>query len=363
MPIQINKINSPSTTKGPQSSTSTTSPSPGDLTTWDDYQKRIQQAASSTRETAGGTDTARLKQAASQLAGPRKAVAESAISNFKTQSEAQKQQAEKAASALEMVGESTQRGVQNLTDIQSQIRSDVQSASKAWSSAAEKADEYVQASRSRVSEVLDKLDQINQEFSKERSFAKAHAMQASVQAALGSMKAEERNIAENYGTESKEYQQFQQSKMQSLATVQSNIHASYEQLAEQQHQTYLNAVSEAYTKSNMYLGFQEQQHVEMLKYSDQAKASYTLQASQLDASIEQMKMSGMENVANWIVQTPSFSMDMTPLATLISDLVTTQETERQAAELTSAQASLLDRQNVWHKAPGSRPGSSVAIFR
>jgi len=102
--------------------------------------------------------------------------------------------------------------------------------------------------------------------------------------------------------------------------VQSNIQANYAQLREQQGQTYLNLVGDAFTKSNMNVGFQEQQHVEMLKFRDQQKNSYALEAAQLDVGIEQMKMAGQENLANWIIQTPTFSMDITPLITQLSEL-------------------------------------------
>jgi len=306
---------------------------------WADYQKKIQSAAAKTRET-GQVDTSILSGATTGLTGTYQKVGEAAVANIKQQQEAQKKQAEKAASALEMVGSSTLQGLQNIEAIQSQVRAGVQKASESWGAAAEKADEYVKAARGRVSEVLTKLDDINSEFAKERSFAKAHAMQASVQAVMGSMKSEERNIIENYGTASPEYNQFRQSKMTTLATVQSNIHASYEQLSEQQNQTYLNAVNDAYTKSNMYLGFQEQQHVEMLRYSEENKAAYELQVAQLDTTLEQMKMTGMENLANWVIETPSFTMDMTPLMTLISDLRTTQETTAAATALSESQRAL-----------------------
>jgi len=125
---------------------------------------------------------------------------------------------------------------------------------------------------------------------------------------------------ETYGTDSKEYQQFTASKKVALGAVQSNIHATYAQLAEQQGLSYLNATSDAMTKSNMYLGFQEQQHVEMLKYKDSAKNAYNLQVAQFQTGVEQLKMAGMENLANWIIETPTFSMDMTPLVTLITEL-------------------------------------------
>lgn len=241
-----------------------------------------------------------------------------------------KQQAGKAATGLEVTGKATIDYLKNLESIQSSIKSQVQSAGDTWGAAAEKADEYVTASRSRVGEVLKKLDDINQKIGTDRDFAQAHAMQASVQAVLGSMKTEERNIAETYGTNSKEFQQFTASKQTALATVQSNIQANYSQLREQQGQTYLNLVGDAFTKSNMYVGFQEQQHVEMLKFRDQQKNSYALEAAQLEIGIEQMKMAGQENLANWIIQTPTFSMDITPLVMSMGDLAQTQRAEAQA---------------------------------
>lgn len=307
-----------------------------------DYQKKVQSAAAATRATGtppqGGIESA--KKAAETLKGTQKEVGKAAVSGFEAQATAQKQQAEKAASALEMVGSATLAGVQNLERIQSSIRKSTQSATESWGAAAAKADEYVQKAGARVQEVLTKLDQINEDFTQDRSFAKAHAMQSSVQATIGSMRDEERNILQNYGADSPEFQQFQASKRSALATVQSNIHASFQQMAEAQHNTYLNVVSDAYTKSNMYLGFQEQQHVEMLKYRDQSKTSYELQTAQLDATLEQMKMQGMENLSNWIVQTPSFTMDMAPLMTMLSDLKTTQDTLEMEGGLTEAQTKL-----------------------
>jgi hypothetical protein len=300
------------------------------------YQKSIQQLAAKTKEVPT-VDTSVLSKATSDLTGTYKNVGEAAVQNFEQQQAAQKQQAEKAGTALEMYGSAALSGMKNIEDIQTQLKTATGKASESFNAAAEKADEYVQAARGRVTSVLKKLDDINTEFAQERSFAKAHAMQASVQAVLGSMKDEERNIIENYGTASPEYNQFRMSKMTSLATVQSNIHASYEQLTEQQNQTYLNAVSDVYTKSNMYLGFQEQQHVDMLKYSEEAKTAYELNVAQLNTSLEQMKMTGMENLANWIIETPSYTMDMTPLVTLLADLKTTQETTAAATALTGAQ--------------------------
>ena len=203
-----------------------------------------------------------------------------AIKSYNSEYEAMQKQASQSAQGLELMGEATFASQQRIEGLQAQVSSDYESAKGSWDLAAEKADEYVQSSRLRVSETLAKLDEINEQIGKDRDFAKAHAMQASAQAVLGSMKAEERNILETYGGNSKEYAQFRQSKAVSLATAQSNIHANYQQFAEQQGITYMNVTNEAMWKQNMYTSFQEQQHVEMLKYMADAKAGYAMQLAQ-----------------------------------------------------------------------------------
>lgn len=299
-----------------------TTPSTGGLNLAD-YQKKVQLAAAKTRDVRGtqlpGFVTKSLKKV--PKTSPEYMQGSAAIKQFQTEATAKKAQAEKAATALEMTGEATTNYLSNLEGIQKSIKQTVGSASQSFASAAEKADEYVKAARGRVSEVLTKLDEINTKIGKERDFAQAHSMQVAVQATMGSMKTEERNILENYGAASKEYQQFTESKKTALATVNSNIMANYATLREQQGQTYLGAVSDAYTKSNMYVGFQEQQHVEMLKFMDEQKNAYALQGAQLEVNIEQLKMAGMENLANWIIETPTFTMDMTPMVSLLADIL------------------------------------------
>lgn len=296
----------------------------------DTYQSKIQQTAAATRDIGPTAVPSGATKAVGELKGVYKGVGETAISQYGQQAVTQQKQAEKAASALELQGGATIDYLQNLEQIREGTTTRAKAARDAWGAPIEKADEYVTAARQRVSDVLDKLDDINSQIGQDRDFSKAHAMQSSVQATLGSMKAEERNIVETYGLGSKEFEQFQQSKQVALGAVQSNIHASYQQLQEKQGQTYLNVVSEAYTKSNMYLGFQEQQHVDMLRYKADAQNSYDLKVSEFEIGVEQLKMSGMENLANWMIETPTFSMDATPLMTLLADMAKTQKAEELA---------------------------------
>lgn len=302
----------------------TTTPTPTPATgglNFENYRKKVEQAAATTRKVEGGTvpeDVTRLVTRAPE--GPGRVQGEAALTQYSQEYKDTKEQAGKAATGLEMVGEQTERFMQNLEGIQGRLESQVKSARDSFGAAAEKADEYVTAARSRVGEMLGKIDELNTQIAKDRDFGKSHAMQTAVQATLGSMKNEERNILETYGTDSKEFQQFQASKRVALGTVQSNIHATYQQLSERQSQSYLGATVDVMTKGNMYVGFQEQQHVEMLKYKDSAKNAFNLQVAQFQTGVEQLKMAGMENLANWLIETPSFSMDMTPLVTLLTEL-------------------------------------------
>lgn len=326
----------PTTTPGVQTATGM----PG----YEDYAKKVQSAAATTGKVVGSTTSLTQvrpvmgKTVTSGLTGSREEMAGGLLAQAKTQEQSLQAQAGKAASALEMTGASTLKSMQALDTISAGIKKNVSEASGTWSAAAEKADDYVKASRGRVDEVLKKLDAINASIAKDNDFAKAHEMQAGVQAVMGSMKDEERNIVQNYGTASKEYQQFQASKKTTLATVQSNIQANYSKIRAQQQENYLAVTSDAYTKSNMYVGYQEQQHVEMLKYQESNRQQYALQGAQLEATLEQMKMGGMENLANWIVQSPTFTMDITPTLTAIAQLQEQQGEQNRLRDIDVANA-------------------------
>lgn len=255
-------------------------------------------------------------EASQKAAGIRTAAAKQ---SFETQKAAAEKQAVKSAEALRIMGDATTAYIGQLDAIKSQASVAVQSSKEAWERAQEKADEYVQASRARVGEVLGKLDEINKQIGEKRDFAKSHDMQVAVQSTLNQMNSEGKAITERYGVGSAEHTQFQQSKRATLATVQSSIHANYQQIREQQNLAYMNVTNEALWKHNMYTSYQEQQHVETLRYMAQAEDQFSLQLSNLNTTVEQLKMSGAENLANWMVSTPVYSVDVLPLMNFIAD--------------------------------------------
>jgi hypothetical protein len=251
--------------------------------------------------------------------------------SYQSQAAATKVQAEKAGGALETMGAATEQYIANIEAQQKAIPELRNQSVAMWNQVEEKADEYVQAARDRVGTALAKIDEINAKIADGRDFAKAHDMQAAVQGVLGQMNTEGRRIAETYGMGSAEYKQFEASKKSTLATVHSNITAAYHKLRESQDATYLAATNETQWKHNMYVSYQEQQHVETLRYMAQMQSELDLNLTQFQLQAEGLKMAGMENLSNWIVQTPAFAMDSTPFVAAALNIQATADA-RQMAE-------------------------------
>jgi len=266
-----------------------------------------------------------------------KAQAEAGMAKARGDIQSLQGQADKASAGLEVMGAGMEAYMKRLQSAQDFAATSYQSAAEGWGAAAEKADEYVQASRARVAEVLSTLDETHQQIGRDRDFARAHAMQAGVQATLGSMKAEERNILQNYGADSAEYNQFVQSKGTALATMASNIHTNYQQLAETASVQHMMATNEAMWKQNMYTSFQEQQHVEMLKFLESSKYQYAMEKAKFDVEVEQLRMAGMENVASWFYNTPNFMYDAMPIVDVLAEVANSMSVNRQLANMMSSQ--------------------------
>jgi len=296
-------------------------------TDYSGLQKQVSEAAASTRKVGVPALPRHLNEG---LSGANDKVADAAKADYYTEAAAMQGQANKAASGIEIAGASAVEQLKGLAGIKETAVANYSAATDSWNAAVDKADEYVTAARTRVAESMAKLDGIYEQMTADQGFAKAHDMQVAVQSVMGSMKTEERNILQTYGMQSKEYESFQASKSMALGTIQSQLHGSYAKLRQEMDITYLNATNESMWKHNMYVGFQEQQHVEMLKWRQETKQAYALQYSQFEVGLEQLKGSVMENVANWIVETPNFTMESAPVVTLIADLAQTEKDERNA---------------------------------
>jgi hypothetical protein len=315
-------------------------------TDWDKYQQQLGERVSDAGKVYGGPYTGEFKNPYSDV---KTELGQEAIKSYGAQYDALQQQAKQSATGLEMVGQSTMESQQRLEALQADVTNQFQSALDGYNGAVDKAAEYAEKSDARIGENLATLDDIFKEWNTSVQFDKAHAMQTAVVSTMEGFKMEERQILENYGVMSPEYEQFRQGKTKALGALQSNIHASFGQLKEQRYATYMNVVNEAMWKQNMYTSFQEQQHVEMLKYMQGAKNEYFMQYTAFTVGIEQLKMAGMENLANWVVGSPSFTMDSTPLITLLAEL---SEREIIGTEPGFIEGTMGGRQSVGGKTAG-----------
>jgi hypothetical protein len=76
-----------------------------------------------------------------------------------------------------------------------------------------------------------------------------------------------------------------------------------------------------------------------------------------------LKTAGLENLANWILETPTFSMDATSTVTAIADLLTTQETATQASSLNAAQTQLTSAQGQQAQTWANYMGGKGTVYK
>jgi len=253
--------------------------------------------------------------------GAEEGIYQALIRDYQSEREAMERQAETAAEAMRLRGATTEQRLRGVEEAQAQAAEQYGNASAAWQAAVDKADEYVKESRQRGLATLQRLDEVNRSIAEGRDFAKAHDLQAAAYAVAGTLGAAERQTAERYGVDSAEFRQIRAQKQQALAAAQSGIVGAYRKLAEQQNLAYMNATTEAQWKADMYTSFQEQQHVETMRYMAQAAQQYSLQLAQFNLAAEQLKGTALENLAVAMEEAPSFKVDVAPLMTAISDLL------------------------------------------
>lgn len=244
--------------------------------------------------------------------GANKFYAEGILSDYELAKKTTQEQADKAATGLEIEGANTINYLQSLGGIQDKINAQVSSASDMWNKSIVTADKYIQDAKGRADSMLKQLDVLNNKVTQDMDFAKAHEMQAAVQGTLGSLRDTERSIAQQYGIDSKEYASVAAGRLSTIATIHSNINASYDKIKAEQGQTYLNAATNLMGASSTAVGYAELNSINTLNLAAENSAAYAMQSSQMEVAIEGLKAGGLENIANWIIQTPVFSVNAAP---------------------------------------------------
>lgn len=248
------------------------------------------------------------------------------VAGYETKREAMTKEAKKSAEALELMGMQTVTMLKNLGGLEEEVKGQYDTARGNWQKAIDQAEEYAKASPIRALASLEKLEEVNNQIATGRDFAKAHDAQAAAQSVIAASRGAVRQAAELYGAGSPEHRQAQESQKQSLAAAQSGIIGAYRRIEEAQNIAYMNASAETMWRGDMYTSFQEQQHVETIRYMAQSSQEYSLQWGQFQLGIEQLKAAGLENLANWLVQTPTYSMDVAPYLTALAGTIPTAVT-------------------------------------
>ena len=248
----------------------------------------------------------------------KKAQMSASLQDYGTQKESFGQQAQNYAAGMKTLGEGVASMGQELEQTSALIKSQMgQGLSPTWERAIGKADEYVTNAQNRTVQAMNDLDNVITSMRDNMQFEKAHDMQVATQAALGQMNSYGDTIARRYGEESPEYQQFTQQKSASLATTQSSIHSTYGQLNASMNQGFLTARTGLASNMAMYENYNEQASLDVYKAAAAADQQFELNATSQLVAIEQLKMSGQTLLADWMANTPVFSMSLSGLFALM----------------------------------------------
>ena len=299
-------------------------------TNYDAMAKRIQDAASATRKVEGAdTAVSTLNKYVGSLPYTRtqfgsyqptqiQQTGKALIGNLQTDIAAKQQQASKAASALEQKGQSSIESLRRLDAFGEDVAAKGQQAHQSWETAAAQAKDYVATAEYEVSRTMKEMTDAAAKIGQNLDFTKAHDMQVTAQAVLGSMKQAEDAIRVN--GDPNELQQFLQMKGQSLALAQSQLQAQYGQLQTTIDAQMAQAKFTSKAQFQQYVGYNQQNHVQVLSSMAASDAQYAIQQAQTTLAIEQTRISINDSFADFLGSTPTFAIDLQPMLMAVNEL-------------------------------------------
>jgi len=188
-----------------------------------------------------------------------------------------------------------------------------------WERAASKAAEYVANAEYEVARGLKDVTDTGKAIGTNLDFSKAHDMQVSAQAVLGSMKQAEDAIRVN--GDPNELQQFLQMKGQSLAVAQSQLQAQYGQLKTTIDTQMVQLKYDVKTKLQQYVGYNQQNHVQVLSSMAASDGQYAIHVSEAIFAKEQAKTLIGESFSNFLLNdVPTFAIDLMPMMMAVNEL-------------------------------------------
>jgi len=194
-------------------------------------------------------------------------------------------------------------------------------AHQSWERAAAGAEDVIATADYEVARSMKDVTDIGNAIGKDLDFSKAHDMQVAAQSVIGSMKQAEDSILTIHGSDSKEYQQFLQTKGQSLALAQSQLQAQYGQLKTTIATQMAQLKYDVKTKLQQLVSYDHQNYVNTLNSMAASDAQMSIHVSQAIFAKEQAKTLIGESFSNFLLtDVPTFAIDLMPMLMQVNQI-------------------------------------------
>ena len=229
-----------------------------------------------------------------------------------------RQQANAAATAMEIEGAARIQELKHYDTLLGSVQTQRLNMKQYWDDAMVSADEAVEGSRSRMSQIMGTLDRNIDSAMLNWDSATTHALQTQVVGGLSEMRAEEMALRGQYGAESPEMQQFKERKMVSMHMGISKIHSEQTQMRSQLASTLAMSRAETGVGMSQMVNYAEKDRT-AARIARAEGALYDLQGAEMEMQIEQMRTSGLSAYADLFDSIGAFQFDSLPWINLLMD--------------------------------------------
>jgi hypothetical protein len=261
----------------------------------------------------------------SSLTGP---VGSALKQDWDTQNQVLGQQAERNKQAFMLQSQGFSSGMQQTGEAKTKAAGRNQKVDEMQQQAMQQAQQYVTDAKMRSAEMNNKVESLHLETLKSLDAGKVHDMAVNLQGFLGQKKQTLKQVEQQYGRDSAEYAQTQQAYGSGIATAMSSVQSLYSKLRNDANMGYEQVAADVQKAGGQFVGYSEQNHVQILDSQAKVAASEAANRSNFDLAVAQLEGGMYENMANWLVASPFMSASLTPI---MSYLAATEQANNAAA--------------------------------
>lgn len=214
-----------------------------------------------------------------------------------------------------------QTATQNQTTAQGRLKKASDIAEQNAMRAQERTNQVVQSIQGLFQGALDKLDT-----------TKAKDTQSALQATRAQMAQQERDIKQQFGVDSAEYARFKEEKAIGLGNLLAQLNSDFSKNLASMNLNMASTMADVETKMTMYQNYADQAWTETALRTAELANAYDVQVEAYQLNLEQMRMAGMTDYANYLTEIPEFGVDLNPLLSIMA----TMDIQRQQIEAQQA---------------------------